>query len=150
LKGLTVTSFHLQSRSGPFNSNANGTVLIPNPTVISLSMGNVTLTMSVDGTVIGNATIPDLSLTPGNATHPLFATVDTTAVVGLLSQPDYHCGILPVEIAGNQSIYNGQELTYYSKALQANKMVNQLNVRPAIIEAGFGFVVGNDSVCGSA
>lgn len=147
---MNVTSFHLQTSSGPFNSNANGTVLIPNPTVISLTMGNVTLTMSVEGTVIGNATIADLFLTPGNSTLPLFATVNTTAVVGLLARPEYDCGILPVEIAGNQSIYNGQELTYFSQALQANRMVNEMNIRPAIIEAGFGFVVGNDSVCGPA
>ena len=44
-------------------------------------------------------------------------------------------------------MFNGEELTYYSKALQANKVQNQLNVRPSLEEAGFGFVLGDADSC---
>lgn len=110
-------------------------------------MGNVTLDMSVAGTFIGNATLPNLRLEPGNNTVPIHVTVNQTAVVGVLAIPRFHCGILAVDIAGNKSVYDGQELTYYSQALQANTLTNELNVRPALVEAGFGFVLGTDEEC---
>jgi hypothetical protein len=112
-------------------------------------MGNVTLDMAVAGTFIGNATMPDLVLRPGNNTVPIHVTVNQTAVIGLLQTPKFRCGVLPVDIAGKKSMYNGQELTYYSEALQSNKVTNNLNVRPALVEAGFGFVLGNETSCKS-
>ena len=144
---MNVTSFHLLTESLPDGGNAQGTVFIPNPTPISLGMGNVTLDMNVAGTFIGNATIPDLYLTPGNNTLPIHVTVNQTAVIGLLQQDQFNCGILPVDIKGKKSMYNGEELTYYTAALQANKLTNDLNVRPALEEAGFGFVLGDASKC---
>ena len=144
---MNVTSFHLLNESLPDGGNAQGTVFIPNPTPISLGMGNVTLDMNVAGTFIGNATIPDLYLTPGNNTLPIHVTVNQTAVIGLLQQDQFNCGILPVDIKGKKSMYNGGELTYYTAALQANKLTNDLNVRPALEEAGFGFVLGDASKC---
>ena len=145
---MNVTSFHLLTESLPDGGNARGTVFIPNPTVITLAMGNVTMDMSVDDTFIGNATLPNLFLVPGNNTVPIHVTVNQTAVVGLLQTPNYRCGILPVDITGKKSMYNGEELTYYSAAVQANKLTNNLNVRPALEEAGFGWVLGNETVCG--
>ena len=147
---MHVTSFHLLTKSLPDGGNSYGTVFIPNPTVITLNMGNVTLDMSVDDTFIGNATMPDLVLRPGDNTVPIHVTTNQTAVVNLLQTPKYKCGILPVDIAGKKSMYNGQELTYYSKALQENKLTNDLNVRPALEEAGFGFVLANETVCGQS
>jgi Protein of unknown function (DUF3712) len=146
LKGMNVTSFELLNHTNPDGSNSVGTVFIPNPTVMTLAMGNVSLDMSVDGTFIGNATLPDLILEPGNRTYPIRITSNQTAVVDLL-QAKYGCGILPVDIVGNKSMYDGQELTYYSKALQANKLTNELNVRPALDALGFGFVLKNPSEC---
>lgn len=147
LKGLNVTSFRLLTESLPDGGNSIGSVFIPNPTVITLAMGNVTVDMTVAGTFIGNGTMPDLLIRPGNNTVPIHVTVNQTAVVALLQEPKYHCGILPVDIASNKSMYNGVELTYYSKALQANQLRNDLNVRPALEGAGFGFVLGNSTEC---
>ena len=147
LKGMNTTSLHLLKESLPDGGNAQGTVFIPNRTPITLAMGNVTLDMNVAGTFIGNATLPNLLLTPGNNTVPIHVTVNQTAVVNLLQVPKYRCGLLPVDIIGKKSMFNGEELTYYSKALQANKVQNQLNVRPSLEEAGFGFVLGDADSC---
>ena len=144
---MNVTSFHLLKEGLPDGGNAQGTVFIPNPTVITLGMGNVTMDMFVAGTFIGNATLPSLFLRPGNNTVPIHVTVNQTAVVNLLQEDKYRCGVLPVDIAGKKSMYDGEELTYYSAALQANKLQNDLNVRPALEEAGFGFVLGDASEC---
>ena len=144
---MNTTSLHLLDEELPDGGNAQGTVFIPNRTPITLNMGNVTLDMNVAGTFIGNATLPNLMLTPGNNTVPIHVTVNQTAVVGLLQVPQYQCGLLPVDIVGKKSMFNGEELTYYSKALQANTVQTQLNVRPSLEEAGFGFVLGDADSC---
>ena len=43
----------------------------------------------------------------------------------LASYPD---GLLPVDIVGNSSVYNGQHLTYYEEALRGNTISIKLNI----------------------
>lgn len=96
-----------------FNINADVSV--------SLSQGNVTLDLSVDGTPIGQSRIQDLVVKPGDNYAEMAATVNQTVVFGLVLTK-YKNSIIPVDIVGNSSVYNGKELTYYSKALAANKL----------------------------
>lgn len=58
-----------------------------------------------------------------------------TLVLDLL-ESTYKDGMLPVRIVGNSSIYNGQHLTYYEKALQQNVQSVTLNVGAALAEIG--------------
>lgn len=54
--------------------------MIPNPSEITMDAGNVTATMRVADTLIGNVTLPDLTLKPGNETYTMYATTNQTAV----------------------------------------------------------------------
>merc|ERR1712080_22524 len=47
LMGFNITRFSLLQDTGPFNANAGGQVMIPNPSKITLDAGNVTATMRV-------------------------------------------------------------------------------------------------------
>ena len=143
MKGLQVTEFHLLTESLTDGANAIGNVTIPNPSVMTLALGNVTFDMSVDGLFIGNATMPDLTLRPGNHSYPIHVTSNQTRVAGIIQKPEYHCGVFPVDIAGNQSVYNGEVLPYYSEALKHNDLTTVLNVTDALNEVGFGFALGN-------
>jgi hypothetical protein len=72
--------------------------------------GNVTLSLAtkVSG-VVGNATLLNLTITPGNNTFPMAATLDQAKA---LASTDAN-GFMDVSITGTSVIYNGQHITYY-------------------------------------
>jgi hypothetical protein len=144
-QGLEVTEFHLLTESLPDGANAIGNVTIPNPSPATYAFGDVSFDMSVEGEFIGNATLPSLTLTPGNNSYPIHVTSNQTRVALIIQRPEYHCGVFPVDIAGNASVYDGKRLPYYSDALRANKLSTVLNVSDALNEVGFGFALGNCS-----
>lgn len=112
-----------------------GTVLIPNPSVLTITMGNVTFNNYVDNEFIGTSLLSDLVLKPGDNTVPMRSTVNQTIVIAKVAGT-YKDGILPVDIVGNSSVYNGQHLEYFEKALQSNKQHIKLNVAAALAGAG--------------
>lgn len=57
------------------------------------------------------------------------AQVDKMAVIGLLPSD----AVLPVDIRGNASVYQGQELPYFSEALAANVLHTRLDLGKALL-----------------
>lgn len=137
LTGFGIPEFHIMVE--PVDGrNMNGTVYIPNPSVMTINMGNVTLDLSVDGQLMGYSYLDNLTLKPGNNTIPMFSNVNQTDIINLItaSSSPYKNGIVPFTISGNSSVYNGQELPYFSKALAANNLTVHLNVSQALAELG--------------
>jgi|TARA_R110002003_G_scaffold126_27_gene11674 hypothetical protein len=112
-----------------------GTVYIPNPSVMTLDLGNVTMNLSVDGKSIGTSLLPNLVLRPGNNTVPMQARVDQLTVIGLI-QSKYKNAILPLDITGNSSVKDGKSLSYYAEAIKSNTVKLDLNVGPALSAVG--------------
>lgn len=108
-----------------------GTIYIPNPSVMTITMGNVTFNNYVDGDFIGTSTLSDLVLRPGNNTLPMRSKVNQTLVIGKVTAK-YTDGLLPVDIVGNSSVYEGQHLEYFEKALQSNRQHIVLDVGAAL------------------
>jgi hypothetical protein len=98
-----------------------GTVHIPNPSVMTLDLGNVTM--------------PNLVLKPGENTVPMQARVAQATLLSMVLST-YKDAILPLEISGNSSIKNGQHLTYYEEAIKANTVKLDLNAGPALSALG--------------
>lgn len=141
LKGFNLTEFNILTSEQEDGANANGTVSIPNPSVVSVELGTVTLDMSVAGTPVGVATIEDLVLKPGNNLFEMRAVTNQTAVVTLIFT-DYKDGILPIDVVGNTTTFNDQSLPYYEKALQSNKLRLNLDVIDALERAGLAGLLG--------
>lgn len=152
LKGFNVTEFQILLSQQPDGSNMNGTVYIPNPTVMTLEMGNLTLSLSVDGTPIGQSYLQNLVLTPGDNFVPMRSTVNETVVLGMITSANatHRNGILPVEITGNSSVYNGKELPYFTEALAANKLTVTLDVGKALLGIGLNINSTSGSSSGSS
>ncbi|KAJ9656055.1 hypothetical protein H2198_005215 [Neophaeococcomyces mojaviensis] len=131
LSAFALQSFHVINGTEPDGTNAIGTASIPNPTVMTIDLGNVTLAMSVNGTPIGTATLPNLTLKPGDNLVDMRAEVYQLVVVGIVLE-SYHDGILPVDVAGNTSTYDGMQLPYYNAMLAATKLRLDLNVFDAL------------------
>lgn len=160
LKGFDVTEFHIMT-TVVNGRNMNGTVYIPNPSVMTLSMvcpmvyvlslarhecvytdsfpkGNVTLNLVVAGETLGLSYLDNLVLKPGNNTVPMTATVNETAIIAMLTSDSnpYTTGVVPFTITGNSSVYNNQELPYFTNALIANNLTVELNITKALAEIG--------------
>lgn len=113
----------------------NGTVFIPNPSAMTLELGNVSLNLAVDDTRIGTAFLNDLRLDPGDNYKGMRSTIDQPAVLSLITST-YQDGVLPVSITGNSSTYNGQSLPYYEAALRSNTLSLNLSTAPALAAIG--------------
>jgi len=110
--------------AAPGTPNLKGIAFIPNPSVLTVAMGNVTLVLSIEGQgIIGNSTIDNLTLQPGDNHFPINSIVETAKILSALVD-----GHVNLTITGNSSVYNGQHLTYYEKALAGNVLYLDLNV----------------------
>ncbi|KAL3481142.1 hypothetical protein BJX99DRAFT_253804 [Aspergillus californicus] len=131
LAGFEIVELHLDMGRDDGN-NANGTVYIPNPSVLRLAMGNITLDISSNGTALGQSFLTNLILEPGNNTVPMLSALDT---VGLTSVLPRDSNIIPLDIIGNSSVYNGVEIPYFSAALAANTLTVDLDVLAVLEES---------------
>lgn len=111
-------------------TNAIGTLSIPNPTVMTIALGNVTLALSVNGTSIGTATLPDLVLNPGANTQQMRAEVYQLVVAAMVMEREN--ATLPVDIRGNTSTFGGQQIPYYNTMLAATQFRIDLDVADAM------------------
>ncbi len=112
-----------------------GTVHIPNPSVMTLDLGNVTMNLAVAGKSIGYSLMPNLVLRPGENNVPMQAHVDQAAILTMVLNT-YKNGVLPLEIVGNSSIKNGEHLMYYEEAIKANTIKLDLDASPALKAIG--------------
>jgi len=139
LAGLDITDVKILSGKDSIlsdGSNFIGNVHIPNPSVMTLDLGNVTMNLFLDGKPVGYSLIPNLVLKPGPNVLPMQSRVDQLAILGLV-QSKYKNAVIPLEISGNSSINsNGEHLPYYEAAIKANTIKVDLNIAPAL--AGIG------------
>lgn len=124
LKGFNVTGVIVNTSVAAGQPNLKGFAFIPNPSVLTVAMGNVTLSLSTSAGVVGTSTVPDMTIRPGNNSLPMTAIVNQTALITSLDKS----GKVNLTITGTSSVYNGQHLTYYEKALSSNVLTLEMNV----------------------
>ncbi|EER29402.1 hypothetical protein D8B26_008116 [Coccidioides posadasii str. Silveira] len=136
LKGFNVTDFDLITPALDDGTNMRGNVFIPNPSVMTLTMGNLTLNLSVDGEPIGQSFMNNVVIRPGDNNVEMTSKVNQAKVLGLIAgrSAPYRDGILPIEIVGESARYNGEDLPYYTKALASNRLHVDLNVGAVLFE----------------
>ena len=104
---------------------------------MTLTMGNVTFNTYIHATktLIGNSTLSNLVLKPGNNTVPMKAIVDQALVITQLAT-NFKDGILPVDIVGQSVVFGGEHLPYFEKALAGNTQSIRLDVGSALARTG--------------
>jgi hypothetical protein len=127
LKGFNTTDVLINPLAAPGTPNLRGNAFIPNPSLMTIEMGNVSLSLHVPvkgvSTLVGNATILNFKLVPGDNRLPMFGIIDNSKVL-----PALVGGKVNMSIIGESSVRNGQHLTYYEKALKSNVLVLEMNV----------------------
>jgi len=126
LAGFNVTGVKIDLAAKSGQPNLSGNAYIPNPSNLTIAMGNVTLALSTaQKGAVGNTTISDLTLVPGDNTFPLTGIMDQSLVLQSLNAT----GFVQLEITGQSAIYNGEHLVYYEKALSSTHLDLALNVQ---------------------
>lgn len=134
LKGFNVTDAKLVAAKAG-DPNLSGMAFVPNPSLLTIAMGNVSLTITTakEG-VVGTSTVNDMTLRPGNNSFPMTAILNQTLVLSSLD-PTLGVGMVELFITGNTSVYNGQHLTYYEQALASNKLSLIMNVTQVLLDS---------------
>ncbi|KIN06829.1 hypothetical protein OIDMADRAFT_46754 [Oidiodendron maius Zn] len=131
LPGFNITDTKVNISAAPGEPNMSGVAIFPNPTIVTVELGNVTMLLSTSKEgVIGNCTLNNFTLKPGINQIPMTATVNSSAVVSSVGSD----GLLDLLILGQYAVYNGVHLTYYEKALQSHALKLQINFT-AILES---------------
>ncbi|KAI1376353.1 hypothetical protein F4677DRAFT_89314 [Hypoxylon crocopeplum] len=120
-RGLDVTNPHVNIQQ---SNNFNATAHIPNPSVLTLDIGNTTFRTYFNNTEIGTSYIQNMVLRPGTNDFFIWADINQTAVIdGLTQRPSCERnGTLTFELAGRDVTNAGQPISYFASALAA---VNQ-------------------------
>ena len=137
LYGFEVIDFTILLAPLSDGTNMLGTVYIPNTSVMTLSMGNVTFDnyISRTNTPIGNTTLTNLVLRPGNNTVPMTAIIDQETVIDEIKN-NYEDGILPVDIEAQSVVYDGLHIGYFESAIRGVYLNATLDVGAALMKAG--------------
>jgi hypothetical protein len=139
LSGLDITDIKILFTADevlPDGSNMLGNVFIPNPSVMTLDLGNVTMNLAIDGKPVGTALLPDLVLRPGDNNVKMQAVADKGGFLAAFATK-YTNGVIPLDISGNSSVHSGQHLEYYEAAIKSNTVRVDLNLAPALLDLGF-------------
>ncbi|TVY68867.1 hypothetical protein LSUE1_G005828 [Lachnellula suecica] len=125
LKGFNVTDIRIDpSNTLLILPNMNGTAYIPNPSVITVELGNVSFVLATEKSgPIGHVEIQNMVIRPGDNNLPLTGVLNQTLALGNTVN-----GFLNITITGDSVIYNGEHITYYEKSLEANVLNLTLNV----------------------
>ncbi|KAI1142809.1 hypothetical protein F5Y05DRAFT_366259 [Hypoxylon sp. FL0543] len=136
-KGLNVANPHVSIAQ---TNNFNATTHIPNPSVLTLDVGNTTFRTYFNQSEIGTSYIRNMALHPGSNEFFIWADINQTAVLnGLTHRP--WCernGTLTIELAGKDVTNNGQPIPYLANALAASNLSVDISIGQAV-QSDIGF-----------
>lgn len=96
---------------------------LPNPTVLHLDIGTMYVDLKIGDLVIGNASLQDVTIVPGDNTVPLTGTIDVKSVIRNLSDvlkaesTSLGKGNLTLSAVTTSVVWNGTEVPYYTNVL---------------------------------
>lgn len=131
LKGASVpVSSTKTSLSSSVYYNFNGTSVIPNQSVYTLDLGNVSFANFADDLHLGTLYIDNLLLKPGNNSVAIRGHMNQTNLLGTVTNPPYcSSGVVPVKLLGLSSVNQGQNLTYFADALSSANQTVPIDVQ---------------------
>ncbi|RMD44507.1 hypothetical protein DV735_g721, partial [Chaetothyriales sp. CBS 134920] len=145
LQDINVASVTLLSEALSDGTNAQGVIELYNPSIFTIDLGNVTLSLtgpSPNNTALGTSTLLNTVLKPGNNTLTSNINADIMALAGLItSDSRYGCAIFPISLQGINSTVDGVSIPYYTSALQDLQQTTTLNLVNTLQDAGFGSVI---------
>ncbi|GAB1198105.1 hypothetical protein APSETT444_007413 [Aspergillus pseudonomiae] len=123
LSGFSIDAARLILPAEEDGTNLRGTATLPNHSVVTFALGNVTLNLKTAGIVVGQGYLENVVLSPGNNTMPLRATLDIRKVLANLIDilgaqvSALMDGKLEISASGNSTVYDGKHIPYFEEVL---------------------------------
>ncbi|KUI56279.1 hypothetical protein VP1G_03622 [Cytospora mali] len=133
LSGMRIDSINLVKAEENNGNSFQGTFILPNYSPLSIGLGNLTLNIWTGEVLIGNASVTDVYLKPGNNTIPFTGQIFLEEVmmnsVDIIpsQKPSLAKGYLELGISGNSTTVNGEHITYIEDVLNGIRIKAQLN-----------------------
>jgi len=134
-KGISVSNINVSIADFPDGSNMQGKINIPNPSVMTLTIGDMVQDIFVNGQNIGTTTINNVVLHPGDNPFPMTSKTDQLKVITML-QTNYTNGILPIEARIRTITWNGNRLKYFEEAMSTSPVFLELDLAEPLANAG--------------
>lgn len=129
---ITDTALLLVPRAD--GTNLIGNAVLPNPSVLTIEIGDITLDIKAGDLVIGNATLTGFTLKPGTNVHPMTGILDLGTVLSnldtvLKSQSSLlKTGDLTLNTVTTSVVYDGVEVPYYTEVMSQLTLVAHVPV----------------------
>ncbi|GAM35148.1 hypothetical protein TCE0_017f03247 [Talaromyces pinophilus] len=155
LNGFSIQSAGLVERQSD-GTNLQGVAVLPNYSLVTFALGNVTLNLQAGGLILGQAVIDNVVLTPGNNTVSLRGSVSIETILqnlGTIIEAEKDAilsGNIALSASGNSTVYNGVHILYYEEVLNNLVITAQVSIVSLITDTIGGLVQGNSSSIASA
>jgi hypothetical protein len=135
-EGFTIADSTIVLPAEDDGSNLIANITLPNPTPLTFEVGTILLDLKSGDTdiVLGNATIKDVTLRPGNNTFPLRGAIDIGTVIGNLSEvlasqsASLRNGTLGLTAVTRTIVSNGTLIPYYTNVLGSLPLVANVGI----------------------
>ncbi|KAI9375124.1 hypothetical protein BJX61DRAFT_550178 [Aspergillus egyptiacus] len=123
LSGFSIDEAVLLLPAREDGTNLRGRATLPNHSVVTFAMGNVTLNLKSGDIILGTALLPDVVLRPGNNSVAFTGKADINSVLAdigpILSAQSsaLRNGNIALSASGNRTIFNGEHITYFERVL---------------------------------
>ncbi|KAL3455871.1 hypothetical protein BJX64DRAFT_297174 [Aspergillus heterothallicus] len=123
LSGFSIDEAALILPAREDGTNLRGRATLPNHSVVTFAMGNVTLNLKSGDIILGTALLPDVTLLPGNNSVGFTGIANINSALAnigaiLSSQTDaLRNGEIELSASGNQTIFNGEHIRYFERVL---------------------------------
>ncbi|KAJ9388412.1 hypothetical protein DTO063F5_2743 [Paecilomyces variotii] len=150
-KGFAIEDSRLLLPPEADGTNLLANASLPNPSVMTLEIGNTTLNLLSGDLVIGNATINDLVIRPGNNSAPVRGFLDLHKIIQNLSsilqtqRSAIQNGYIELTSIGTGVTYEGVTVPYYEKVLKNLTLKAQVPIAGLIINTIHGINQRNGS-----
>ncbi|KAE8381650.1 hypothetical protein BDV26DRAFT_278645 [Aspergillus bertholletiae] len=151
LSGFSIDSARLILPAEGDGTNLRGTATLPNHSVVTFALGNVTLDLKTANIVVGQGYLDNVVLSPGNNTMPLRATLSIKTVLENLvdilgaQATALMNGKLEISASGNSTVYNGKHIPYFEEVLNNLTLTAQVPILTILRETVLQGVAGKDA-----
>lgn len=131
-KGFSISDTTILLPPRPDGTNLIGNVSLPNPSVLTIQIGDIVLDIKSGDLVIGNATVTDLTLHPGDNVVPMTGMLDLATILSnlpevLKSQASlFKTGNLTLDTITRSVVWNGHEVPYYTQVMSELTLVAEV------------------------
>ncbi|KAG8421341.1 hypothetical protein J3458_003228 [Metarhizium acridum] len=119
--------------------NFNATATLTNPSYYTIDIGNATFNNFADNQLLGNLTINNLVLKPGQNAVPVSAILDQTIIISAATKKPYcETGKITVELQGTHVRQGTNEIPWLMDALGSANQTVELSLAETFKAAGLG------------